>query len=390
MPRRRLLIVVADSFSPDQITAVRERKQPRIDFLEIARISGGDVLSYDSLRVHESGDEAARHYPHIRYPRPMLPAQPFRLKRCHRLLYQLAHAAHELSKDYDAILLTGEDLGIPLAANCAWSGKSAKIIAIGHYLNPLKKTVFFKYSRLGKYMDKLITYSPVQHMYCVERLGFPGQRVELIPFHADQHFYSPDESVERDPELIVAAGLEHRDYATLFKAVDGLRYRMELGIGSPWSRFHRHLPLLPKQTANRYRSRLELRDLYRKAGAVIVPLVNSAYQAGVSVLLESMSCGAPVIVARTLGLKHLLRDEQEGLYYPAGDAGALRQAILRLQSDPQFAAQIGRAARKKIEDMMTTNHFVTRLDCICTAAMKNSAKPEFYIIPNLYRGRSEE
>lgn len=381
MARRRILVVIADSFSVAQIEAVAERREPTIDFLEFAAAVGGDVLSYDSLRRRESA--GPKHYPYVDVPHPALDPQPAKLKRNIRLLWQLSTAAYDLAKDYDLVLLTGEDLGIPYAHKCSRTGRRAKVMVIAHYLNPLKKSLLLKHGRLGQYLDKLVTYSPVQHLFATERLRFPAEAVELIPFHADHRFYCPAQ-VEREPGLIVAAGMERRDYATLFEAVRGTNLRLELGAGSPWSRFRRVMPPLPPNANNRFRSREELRDLHRRCGTLVAPLFDTEFQAGISVILESMACGAPVVVSQTLGLSHLLRDGAEGIYFTPGDSAGLRRVLLKLAENPSLAAAIGQAGRRKIENFMTTRHFVARLEQIAASALSPVPQREFYIIPSLH------
>ena len=393
MVRNKILVVAADSYSPQQLAAVRDGKEPRIDFLEAAQVMGADLLTFDSLRHSSaggaSGETPEMDYEHIKHPNPWLAPRPEKLRRALRLMMDLTKYAYELADRYDAILLTGEDLGIPLAMRYRQNARRARIVMIAHYLNPLKKQLFLKFSRLGKFIQKVVTYSPAQHLFCLERLGFPEGRIELIPFHADTRFYCPAE-VEREPDLLVSAGFERRDYAALFDAIRGTSFRLELGVGSPWSRFRKSLPPLPPNTVNRYRSRLELRDLYRRTGAMAISLVDTEFQAGISVILESMSCGAPMVLSRTRGLAHLLQDEREGLYTPPGDAAAMRRAFERLRGDRELADRLGCAARVKVEEMMSTTHFVMRLERICEAARKDSASPEFYLVPSLLSTHSPE
>ena len=242
MVRNKILVVAADSYSPQQLAAVRDGKEPRIDFLEAAQVMGADLLTFDSLRHSSaggaSGETPEMDYEHIKHPNPWLAPRPEKLRRALRLMMDLTKYAYELADRYDAILLTGEDLGIPLAMRYRQNARRARIVMIAHYLNPLKKQLFLKFSRLGKFIQKVVTYSPAQHLFCLERLGFPEGRIELIPFHADTRFYCPAE-VEREPDLLVSAGFERRDYAALFDAIRGTSFRLELGVGSPWSRFRK-------------------------------------------------------------------------------------------------------------------------------------------------------
>jgi len=92
----------------------------------------------------------------------------------------------------------------------------------------------------------------------------------------------------------------------------------------------------------------ELRRLYCAARAVVVPLKDVWQPSGYSVALQAMSCARPVILSRIRGLwsRELLRDGENCLLIPPGDAAALGAAIGRLMSDPDLAARLGRAARE--------------------------------------------
>lgn len=374
----RFLVVVADSFDAERLHRIAQQTEPTIDMLELAKATGADLLTYDSLRAR--GD-AVSGYHHLRVDQPILPAAPTKFARNQRLLLALAREAWRRAADYDAIFLTGEDLAIPYAGLCAVWGKRGRCVAIGHYLNPLKKSALLAEKRLGGFIDRWVLYSHVQHLFAVERLRIPEDKLELIPFHADTRFYTPGFNQRRERDLLVAGGFERRDYATLFEAACLAGCRLELGVGSPWSRFRRALPPLPPGANNRFRTRAELRDLYRRAMAVVVPLMQTDFQAGISVATEAMAAGAPVILTRTRGLEHLLRHGVDGLYVPPGCPGAMADAVARLQAQPGLAESLGRAARQQASGAMSTDLFVQRLTWILQATARDEHHAQFHLLP---------
>lgn len=62
----------------------------------------------------------------------------------------------------------------------------------------------------------------------------------------------------------------------------------------------------------------ELRDLYRRSLAVVVPLKDVYQPTGYSVTLQAMACGKPVVLTRIKGLwaPELLRDGENCLLVP--------------------------------------------------------------------------
>lgn len=91
-------------------------------------------------------------------------------------------------------------------------------------------------------------------------------------------------------------------------------------------------------------------------------LVHPALTEGLGVaLLEAGACGVPVVAAAAGGIPEVIEHGRTGLLVPCGSSEPLAAAMLRLLDDPVFAAQLGRAARLRVErdfsvDAMTTAH----------------------------------
>jgi glycosyltransferase involved in cell wall biosynthesis len=64
-------------------------------------------------------------------------------------------------------------------------------------------------------------------------------------------------------------------------------------------------------------------------------------------LVEAAACGLPLITTDVPGCREVVSDGVDGLLVPMGDSEALAQAIRRLQDNPEFAYQLGDAARLK-------------------------------------------
>ena len=101
-----------------------------------------------------------------------------------------------------------------------------------------------------------------------------------------------------------------------------------------------------------------LRDLYRSAACVAVPLKESAQPSGQSVAMQAMMCGAPVVMTRTSGWwgADVLRTPGDLIEVPPDDPAALAEAI-------RLACQSRSDARQALLDAeWTTNGFALRLE----------------------------
>jgi len=66
------------------------------------------------------------------------------------------------------------------------------------------------------------------------------------------------------------------------------------------------------------------------------------------VIAQAMACGLPVVATEATGVGELVTDGVEGLVVPAGDSRALAAALECLLEDPQRAAEMGAAGRRRV------------------------------------------
>lgn len=68
--------------------------------------------------------------------------------------------------------------------------------------------------------------------------------------------------------------------------------------------------------------------------------------------LEAMACGVPVVAADASGVREIFEQgpEHGGLVAPRGDARAFAAALGRVLDDPAWSAELGRRARRRIEE----------------------------------------
>jgi glycosyltransferase involved in cell wall biosynthesis len=290
----------------------------------------------------------------------------------------------------DAILTDGEHIGIPLALLLKLAGARTPHVTIGHRISAAKKRPFFRWLKVHTHIARIALHARRQYDIAVAELGIPADHLALVPFRVDTEFWRPQPVAEE--RLICSAGLEHRDYPTLFRAVAGLDARVVVGASSPWSRQPNtaagvELPANVEVSAFDY---LGLRDLYARAAVVVVALEDTDFQAGVTTILEAMAMGKAVVVTHSHGQTDMVEDrravtrgaaprarpvsllrilaeqagvpiEPNGFYVPPGDAPALRRAIVYLLDHPAERSRLGAAARHAMERLLTVDQFAARL-----------------------------
>jgi glycosyltransferase involved in cell wall biosynthesis len=204
-------------------------------------------------------------------------------------------------------------------------------------------------------LDHLFFFGPADREFAIETYGFPRERSSVIGFGIDTEFWRPMHDVTVEA-FVVAVGQDlNRDYELLVAAPGMHRTIIVTRQTIKLPPVASHVTI----TAGHYfgsdsMSDDDIRRLYNRARAVIVPLKDVYQPSGYSVTLQAMSCGRPVVLTKTRGLwapEHFI-DGENCLLVPPGDAAALGAAIGRLRSDQALAERIGRAARETV-----TKHF---------------------------------
>jgi glycosyltransferase involved in cell wall biosynthesis len=248
----------------------------------------------------------------------------------------------------DVVFSDGEHVGIPLALAMQVRRVPAAHVMIGHHLlTPAKKRVLRRLP-VSRHLDRVLVHSQHQLDGIISETGLPTERLAVVPYGVDATVWAgaPD---KEEQGLVVSAGREHRDYRTLVAA---LAPGAALSIAD-------HSPFSPHATrrdpdvwpANVERVQLDpvrLRDLYRRACVVVVPVVESTMPAGITTLLEAMAMGKAVVVTETAELRGVVDDGVTGLTVPPGDVAAMRAAIQRLVDSPPTRLALGRRARQVI------------------------------------------
>lgn len=294
-------------------------------------------------------------------------------------------------RTYDVIVTDGEHVGIPLAMLLKLARAGLRHVTIGHRPSSLKKRPFFRWLGVQSHMHRTVVHASRQLELAIQSLGVPARQLVLAPYQVDVAFWAPRiGATER--RQVASAGLEFRDYPTLFRAAAGLNAQVVIGAASHWSRRSntaREATPPPNVRVGAFDYR-ELRDLYAESAVVVVPLMKVDFQAGITTILEAMAMGKPIVVTHTDGQTDVVIDrrgarrhggprapaqslirvlaaeagvelEPNGFYVPSGDAAALRNALEYLLDHPDERRRLGAAGRRAAERLFSVEQFAERL-----------------------------
>jgi glycosyltransferase involved in cell wall biosynthesis len=295
----------------------------------------------------------------------------------HRPLPGWAQLAIELERrkdEYDVIVTWSERVALSLMTVQTLSPGGKPHVPLMYWFS--RPTVQIPMRLFARSLHAIVTWSSVQRTYAIEHLGIASDKLYLVKHFVDEVFWSPR---EREADTICSAGAEMRDYPTLLEALAGTNIpchiatdHVRYGLGRRVSAVDFSAAGTDPITVGR-KNPAELRELYARSPFVVVPLRPSDTDNGITVILEAMAMGKPVICSRTRGQVDVIEDGVTGVFVPVGDSKALREAILSLWNDPERAKAMGRAARAYVERHHTLDKFCRDVQRAIDASLEGRA-----------------
>jgi len=188
-------------------------------------------------------------------------------------------------------------------------------------------------------------------------------------------------------DMICSVGMEMRDYPTLLEAIKGcneIKCHIAAGTVKPrdvydTARAVYEADNIPANVTVGRKEPRELRELYARSRFVVVPLLPTDTDNGLTSTLEAMAMGKPVICSRVKGQVDVIRDGKTGILVPQGDPDALRDAINYLWNNPEVAEKMGQEARTYIEENHTLEQWVDAIKGALQTAIdkKKATTPKF-------------
>ena len=111
-----------------------------------------------------------------------------------------------------------------------------------------------------------------------------------------------------------------------------------------------------------------VRDPEKCLSQSTVHVFPSQWEGSAKVVYEAAACALPQITTREAG--DVVRDNVEGMIVPPGDIDSIAAALKHLHGHPEIVERMGSAARRRVVENFTWDHFRTRLLGAYEAAMR--------------------
>lgn len=277
-----------------------------------------------------------------------------------------------IHKKFDAVVSYYERVGFPFAYLQKLLGSKVPHVVLTTWFSSEKKAWFLK--RIHNHVQKIITWSSKQYHFAINKLDIPPSNIKLIKRGVDQDFWRP---IDSQTDMICSAGMEMRDYPTLIRAIKSLNIPCHIATGKARGQLFESVKKLysmddiPSHITIENKNPTELRRIYARSRFVVVPLLPTDTDNGLTVILEAMAMGKPVICSKVDGQIDVIEDGVTGMYVSQGDPEALREAIQDLWNDPERAEKMGKAARRYVEKNHTMEQFVASVKQEVSKALPN-------------------
>lgn len=270
-----------------------------------------------------------------------------------RLPYPLAQVLEVLlrGRHYDAVL-TWSDLPSVLvgALMSVWPGRPAHVAVLFWPSKPRKARAV---RLVARGIDRFVVCAPLQRRFLQERAGIAAERFVDARVAVDTRFWTPSGP---GGELICSVGQEMRDYATLIEALAPLEIPCHIAVGANifgtssegWWKDSLREEALPATVTVGPKDFVGLRELYARSRFVVVPLIPSDNDNGITTIVEAFAMGKAVIVTESPGQVGVLETGVNCLRVAPSDPAALRAAILELWNDPDRCERLGAAGRARV------------------------------------------
>lgn len=206
---------------------------------------------------------------------------------------------------------------------------------------------------LDKFVSCYVVWASREIADYASTFGLPIDKFIFIPYHTTVDLSTV--TIQHN-NYIFSGGNFARDYATLAKAIEGIKYEVVIACSNSEAIAGIEFPPNAKVGGV---SHQEFMQLMAGSDINIIPLEKGLlHSGGQQSFLNAMLMGKPVIVTDPDGAKDYIEDGVDGLLVPPGDPEQLRNAILRVENDPSFAEKLGKAGKQKAVKLCTEYHFL--------------------------------
>lgn len=277
----------------------------------------------------------------------------------------------------------------PLGEVANWLWGRARATVITHHSDIVRQRTILRFygpilRRVLRAADAIIATSP-RYLESSPWLRPMQARCTVVPLGVDlSRFTILARPMHIPPTLLFVGKLRYyKGLDTLLRAMPQVPQARLVIVGDgpmreTWQRLAIQLGLEPRVQFVGEVSDAELLSYYANADLFVLP-ANARAEAFGTVLLEAMAAGLPVVSTELgTGTSWVNQDGVTGRVVPPNDPDALAAVLRELLAAPSQLAQMGKAARARVEAEFSLSVMVRRVEAVYQQALRcpNTGRPQ--------------
>ena len=199
--------------------------------------------------------------------------------------------------------------------------------------------------------------------------GFPDDKLFYLPRGVDIDRFRPGTRPQKFIAIFTGALIERKGVHHLLEAWSRLNLKnAELWlVGAVHDEIRPHLTRFAGDSVKVLGFVRDHEKLLQQASVYVFP---SQWEGSAKTVYEAAACGLPAITTREAG--DVVRDGIEGIIVSPGDVNAIAAALKQLHDRPDVVEQMSKAARQRVVENFTWDHYRQRLLVAYETAMKRA------------------
>src|SRR5437762_12296042 len=188
--------------------------------------------------------------------------------------------------------------------------------------------------------------------------GFPAEKLFYLPRGVDVERFKPGTRPEKFRAVFAGALIKRKGIQHVLEAW----HRLNLSDAELWLVGFVHdeaKPFLKQFWRDNIRVVGFVRDPENRLNQGTIHVFPSQWEGSAKVTYEAAACGLPQITTREAG--DVVRNGIEGIIVKPGDVNAVATALEHLYRHPEIVERMSSAARRRVVENFTWDHFRTRL-----------------------------
>ncbi len=197
--------------------------------------------------------------------------------------------------------------------------------------------------------------------------GFPEEKLFYLPRGVDVERFKPGTRPPMFRAIFSGALIERKGIHHLLEAWHRLNLRdAELWLlGSVHEEAKPHLKKFWRENIKTFGFVRDPENYLNQGTIYVFP---SQWEGSAKVVYEAAACGLPSLTTREAG--DVVRDGVEGIIVQPGDVDAIAAGLEHLYRHPEIVERMSKAARRRVVENFTWDHYRTRLLGAYEAAMR--------------------